>query len=254
MLTFPENVVILILVLTGSMLFTVLLKRIWPTGNRREHNDLIAWQLSVIGTPYAVILGFMLYAVWTSFGAAEHNVNLEANALRNVYRLAYGLPPQQQVALLTEVRNYADTVVNRDWPDMAHSRLPEQSHRINQDMWKTVLSVRAGSPAEITAVDHALSELSVLTEHRRIRLLQSTYRLPIIFWCVLLVGGLITVTSVSLFGAANPRLHAIQVFFYTLLITLILLAIADVNRPFRGWVHVSNDAFLRAQQTFGPTD
>src|SRR5277367_2760952 len=138
MLTFPENVVILILVLTGSMLFTVLLNRIWPTGNRREHNDLIAWQLSVIGTPYAVILGFMLYAVWTSFGAAEHNVNLEANALGNVYRLAYGLPPQQQVALLTEVRNYADTVVNRDWPDMAHSRLPEQSHGINQDMWKTV--------------------------------------------------------------------------------------------------------------------
>jgi hypothetical protein len=51
-----------------------------------------------------------------------------------------------------------------------------------------------------------------------------------------------------MFGAANARLHALQVFGFTLLITLVLLAIADVNLPFRGWVHVDNFAFVRAQE------
>lgn len=57
------------------------LNRVWPWEKRRAYNDLIGWQLSILATTYAVILGFMLYAVWSSFGEAELNVNLEANAV-----------------------------------------------------------------------------------------------------------------------------------------------------------------------------
>ena len=32
---------------------------------RRTYNDIIGWQVSVLGTTYAVILGFMLYTVWS---------------------------------------------------------------------------------------------------------------------------------------------------------------------------------------------
>jgi len=99
------------------------------------------------------------------------------------------------------------------------------------------------------AEDHALSELSSLTMHRRTRLLQNNYQLPGIFWCVLLTGGVLTLLSVSMFGSAKPRVHTLQVFSLTLLVTLVMLAIADVDRPYRGWVHISNYAFERAQAT-----
>jgi magnesium-transporting ATPase (P-type) len=248
MLTRTQNTLILLLVMIGAMLFLAVLNRVWPRESRRVHNDLIGWQLGILGTTYAVILGFMLYTVWTTFEAANLNADLEASAVRNVYRLAEGLPPPQRVRLEQQARAYADAVVNRDWPEMAHSQIPEESHQINQDMWKTLMSVKTATPSEILAEDHAISELSALTEHRRTRLLQSTFHLPIIFWCVLLVGGLVTVISASLFGSENNGLHAVQVFSFTLLITLVLLAIADVNLPFRGWVHISNYAFIRAQQ------
>jgi hypothetical protein len=248
MLTLTQNVLILILTMTGSMLFMASLNRFWPREKRQIHNDLIGWQLNIIGTTYAVILGFMLYTVWTEFGNANLNVDLEASALRNIYRLAEGLPEQQRVRLQLQARAYADAVINQDWPEMANNRTPEESHNINQDMWKTLMSVKLATPSEITAEDHALSELSSLTEHRRTRLLQSLYRLPTIFWGVLLIGGLLTITSTTMFGSANATLHSLQVFSFTLLITLVLLAIADVNLPFRGWVHVSNYAFIRAQE------
>jgi hypothetical protein len=111
------------------------------------------------------------------------------------------------------------------------------------------MSVKVASPSEIAAEDHALTELSTLTMHRRARLLQSTYRLPTIFWCMLLVGGTLTILSVSMFGSARPRVHALQVFSITLLVTLVMLSIADVDRPFQGWVHVNDYAFRRAQMT-----
>jgi magnesium-transporting ATPase (P-type) len=248
MLTSTQNIVILIVTMVGSMLFLTVLNRAWPCDKRSVHNDLIGWQLGILGTTYAVILGFMLYTVWTNFGEANLNVDLEANALRNVYRLAEGLPQSQREKLEQECRTYAEAVVDQDWPEMARSQIPEESHEINRDMWQTLMSVKTATPSELTAEDHAISELSSLTEHRRTRLLQSSYHLPAIFWCVLLIGGLVTILSAMLFGTANKTLHAVQVFCFTLLITLVLLAIADVNLPFRGWVHVSKYAFVRAQR------
>lgn len=248
MLSLAQDILLLVLTIAGSMLFMAVLNRIWPREKRQIHNDLIGWQLNIIGTTYAVILGFMLYTVWTDFGSANLNVDFEASALRNVYRLAEGLPEQQRTQLQAQTRSYADTVVHQDWPEMTRDQIPEESHTINQAMWKTLMSVKVATPSEIVAEDHAISELSSLTEHRRTRLLQSRYRLPIIFWGVLLIGGFLTIASASMFGSANPRLHAFQVFSFTLLITLVLLAIADVNQPFRGWVHVDNYPFLRAQE------
>ena len=115
-------------------------------------------------------------------------------------------------------------------------------------MWKTLMSVKTASPTEITAEDHALSELSLLTQHRRTRLIQSAARLPFIFWCVLIIGGMLTVFAAASFGSQNIPLHRLQVFSLALLITLVLLAIADVNRPFQGWVHITSYAFVRAQE------
>lgn len=248
MFSLTQNILIVVGSMAASLLFMMGLNRLWPVEKRHTQNDLVGWQLSVLGTTYAVTLGFMLYTGWTNFTAAQLNVELEANALRNIYRLSEGLPLQrEQIENLT--RSYADAVINHDWLDMARGKLPEETHAINENLWKAVLSIRVASASESTAEDHALSELSTLTTHRRTRLLQTTYRLPVIFWCVLLAGAVLTILSVSMFGSANRRVHTMQVFSLTLLITLVMLAIADVDRPFQGWVHVSPFAFERAQTT-----
>jgi hypothetical protein len=248
MLSLAQNIFLLISVLVASLLLTEGLNRIWPVGSRHTQNDLIGWQLSVLGTTYAVILGFMLYTSWTTFTAAELNADLEANALRNIYRLAEGLPPQQREQVEALTRSYVDAVLEKDWPEMARGKVPEASHAVNELMWRTLMSVKAATPSEATAADHALTELSALTLHRRTRLLQSVSQLPDIFWAVLLTGGILTIISVSMFGSANRRLHFLQVFSTTLLVMLALLATADVNQPFQGWVHVDNVAFQRARQ------
>ena len=119
MLNTGQNYVIVMLTVAASLLFMWGLNRIWPWDKRHAHNDLIGWQLSILGTTYAVILGFMLFTVWTDFGAAELNADNEANALANVYRLAVALPDQQRTQLQMLTRFYADTVINKDWPEMA---------------------------------------------------------------------------------------------------------------------------------------
>ncbi len=247
MLDTAQNVVIVIVSLVCSLAFMTAVNHYWPSEKRRAHNDLIGWQLSVLGTTYAVIIGFMLYAVWINFGAADLNADAEANAVVNLYRLSSGLPPTQGEKLKELARAYGDAVADHEWPEMATGALPVETREITREMWQTLMSSKQASPTEVTAEDHALYELSALAGYRRIRLVQAESTLPGVLWFVLLVGGTVTVASTCMFGAANGPLHVIQVSAFSLLIALVLVAIADINRPFQGSVHVSRYAFQRAQ-------
>ncbi len=81
-------------------------------------------------------------------------------------------------------------------------------------------------------------------------MLQSRAKLPGILWTVLVIGGIITVGISCLFGVENYRLHVLYAIALTCLVALMLIAIADIDRPFQGAVHVSSDSFKLALHTF----
>jgi hypothetical protein len=247
MLSIFENLMMVLFTVGASVLLFVVLDKVWPWDKRHQHNDVTGWQLGILGTTYAVILGFMLYAVWTDFDMATQNVELEANSLVNLYRLADGLPDASRVEVQKLARSYAQVAIDKDWPEMERGLVPTESVGLTSMIEKALMiSTPDGSRASSVVLDHAITELSALTTCRRTRLLESALSLPAILWFVLIVGGILTIGSSCMFGSQNRVLHGVQVVFFSLLVALVLLAIADINRPFRGAVHVADDAFVRA--------
>ena len=183
MATVGQNVLVITAAVIGSLLFLAAIDRLWPWEKGRAHNDLIGWQLSVLGTTYAVILGFMLYTVWTTYSEADLNVDFEADSVMHVYRMAEGLAEPGRTQLQTLARSCADAARQRDWPQMARREVPTERAAINAAMWKTAMSATTGSPTAIAAQDHLISELDSLTQHRLTRLMQNTTRLPTVLVC-----------------------------------------------------------------------
>jgi Protein of unknown function (DUF4239) len=249
-LTIFESISIVLLCVVLALTFLFLMRRFWPSTQRREHNEIIGWQVSVLGTTYAVIMGFMLYAVWTDFNSAEMTADSEANSLVNVYRLADGLAPAQRDQIQQLARDYTDSMLNEEWPAMNAGSLSLNAHRIMQQLWTVTMQAKPASLSEQTSWNHVLTELTNMTEYRRLRELQSKSKLPGILWAVLIVGGVLTTMSSCLFGTDNIKLHAIQVFSLSFLLALALVAIADIDRPFRGAVHVNPLGFQHARETF----
>ena len=159
------------------------------------------------------------------------------------------MPEPQRTQLQVLARSYVDTVIDREWPQVARGELPQHSSAADEEMWKTVMSIKAASPTEVNAQQHVMSELGFLGQRRLIRILQSKTRLPNVLWCVLLVGGGLTIVSACTFGTESVKLQTLQVFCFSLLVSLSLVAIADIHRPFHGLVHVSDYAFQRARQS-----
>ena len=250
MLTTFQNALLVLASVVVALGFLWLLKHFWASSQRREHNEIIGWQVSVLGTTYAVIIGFMLYAVWTTLQSAEINADGEANCLVNVFRLADGLPAEQQIQVHKLARQYAEVVIEQEWPAMLEGHLHPSGHGVIQQLWTTVLQTKPATFSEQTSMNLTLTESSSMTEHRRLRELQSQTHLPGILWMVLLLGGIITTLSSCLFGTDNFKLHCVQVFSLTLLLSLALVAVADIDRPYQGAVHVNPTGFERARATF----
>jgi hypothetical protein len=244
-----ESAFVVIAVIATSLAFLLVLDRCWPSHNRRKHNEVFAWQANFLGVTYGVIISFMLFAAWTSFSDAITNANGEANAAINLSRVANTLPTQQRQDVQALVRQYVEVMLADEWPAMNRNELSPKSHEIIRQLWLVLSQTSATSPSQQVGFDHAFTELSSMTEHRRIRQEQALQHLPGILWAVLLFGSVLTVLYSCLFGAESLKLHAIQVSGLSLLIALSLAAIADLSRPYQGAAHVEPYGFVRAQET-----
>jgi hypothetical protein len=244
------SIAIIIACIAGALFTLAVLRHYWSPSTRLDHNDVVGPNVSVIGTTYAVLIAFMLSGVWNNLQVARVNTEQEANSLVNIFRFAYHLPPDSSAQLQQLARDYSNAMITEEWPAMKHGGSSVTAHRLTQQLWHTLASVQPRNIAEQMVMDHALSELSSMTEHRRIRLLESRERLPALLWTVLIVGGIVTVGSTCLFGVDNFRLHMVQVFEISFLLSLMLVAIASIDRPFQGDVHVPPDAFRYAIETF----
>ena len=62
------------------------------------NNEVAGFKFSVIGVLYAVLLAFLVIAVWENYNATNTAIRNEAKAVGNLTQLSYALPEQEGTA------------------------------------------------------------------------------------------------------------------------------------------------------------
>jgi uncharacterized protein DUF4239 len=243
------NILIVIASVTAAVAFLFAVTRTSPAHSRKESNDFTGAVVAVIGTTYAVLLAFMLSGVWNMYQQAEINAEQEANDAVNVYRISAQLPQPTAEQMQELVRQYVSYGIRKEFQALSNDTIPAEGGELVAKMWRTVHGIKLSSSNEQVAFGALMSTLQSLTEHRRIRIMQSRERLPSILWTVLIAGGVITVTAACFFGVPNFSFHLLQVMVLSFLISLVLVAIADIDRPYQGDVRVLPTGLEFAQRT-----
>ncbi len=243
------NIFIILASVSASVLFLFLVTRTSTVPSRKESNDFTGAVVAVIGTTYAVILAFTLAGVWNMFQQAQNNEEAEANSLVNVFRIASQLQDANARPIQQLCARYAENAVNREWPAMLKREMPPQGGEMIDEFWTLAGQAQAHAQPDAIAAYQLMEELRGLTQYRRIRATQNRETLPYILWAVLITGGIITVVSACFFGVANFRIHLLQVFMLSFLISLVLVAIANIDRPYQGPVRVAPEGFRNAIRT-----
>ena len=86
-----------------------------------------------------------------------------------------------------------------------------------------------------------LSSLDNLSEKRVTRLMASQEGLPGVFWFVLVIGAVMTISFSFILRVKDIRLHIFMVLLLTCSITTCLWLIVILNDPFAGTLQVSSD-------------
>ncbi|WP_425832161.1 DUF4239 domain-containing protein [Streptomyces fractus] len=225
--------------------------RFWPLGPDDEPREDVAEYISMmVGVLYALVLGLALVSVWETHSSAEDHTATEASAAHQIHLLAAGLPEERAARMREDIEAYVRNVTDTEWPAMARGADPDPAG------WRVLERVRAAGqvPADATPAQQAtgletLAQLSALDEARRGREADTEERLSPVIWFGLIVGGVLTIAFMFMFGVKRSFTHVVMVMGLSALITFTVLLIYQLNSPFSGLFAVDPEAFTRNFRT-----
>jgi hypothetical protein len=231
----------------------VVVQRLVPSDRREGHNDVAGFIYAVLGVAYAVLLAFVVIAVWQDYKTAQANVESEAHELAGAYFLASQLPEPQRTRIQDLVRTYVRVVVDEEWPMMERGQTSEHADSLVSQLRLQILKFDPHTKGEQVLYERGLTQLHDAVDARRERLLEVREGIPTLLWVVLVGGGVITVSFTYLFGLKSNVAHALMVAALTLVICGILFTIGEFDNPFSGVVEIGPNAFKEVLSSFGGT-
>ncbi|MGW3648508.1 bestrophin-like domain [Streptomyces sp. NPDC000878] len=240
----------IVLLLSGSAMATAavfVVARLVPVARRKAHNDILGYVYAEIGVIYAVVLAMVVVGVWETRSQAHENTYTETNALLQLTWYSSSLPQPDRTRLGTLVERYTGTVIDDEWPLLAEQRDDPAAWRQFTEIRSLVNTQEPATGADQVRYQGALEAVAQLGDARRERVNEAaTAGVPALLWTALLLGALVTVGFVYLFGVESLRAHAGVVFSLTFIVGVMLLIVYEFDYPFSGPLKVNPTAFQLA--------
>jgi hypothetical protein len=243
----PPITIVALLVVGGSLLSSFLLlfifHRFLPVDLRSAHNDVAGFTIAIVGVIYAVLLAFIAVSAWESHGKAEEVVQIEANTVGNLYVDSMGLPPEVRFAIWRDLRDYTRAVVDVEWPS-------QHQGRVNLAGWEPLIalnlmlaSFKPTDGSTIALKSELIRTANELFQSRRNRLEAATSGIPAVMWAITLSGGALTIIFSFFFGMPDFRIHLAFSGILAVSLSLVIVLILALDRPFRGDLAISTERF-----------
>src|SRR5215217_3571045 len=172
-----------VVVVGGSLLLTLLavllVRRLVAHQTLARHNDVAGFVYATTGVTYAVVLAFVVIAVWENYAATREVADAEAGAVGALYRLANGFPAPHRAVAQEAALAYTEAAVEVAWPAMADG----EAHSPRTSAALDYLLLVYAQPDLVAAVNpeqygESLAQLDEVSVTRRGRVLASHSGLP----------------------------------------------------------------------------
>lgn len=218
------------------------------TNDRITYNDFVGPVFALIGTVLAVMMSFMVVAVYQQFDVSAGVVDREAGAASDLHHIADLLPPPTRDTLRTAVDRYVTVVIAKDFPAMRHGGASMEAFDDSARLFEIVSGFRPKSPAQTQLQSQGLSMALALTDARRQRLYDNQSGIPPILWIVMFLSAAVLIVTTYFFRVSSVPAHQLMTVALTAVIVSIFVLIAELDYPFRGDTSVGPSSFVRVNQ------
>jgi len=207
-------------------------------------NGAIAGLLAALIGIYAIAAGLTAVAVWGNTGDAAANVGREAAAINVLWHDLGGYPQPLRNDTRRAVMDYTRYVIDKEWPEHRLGNAPSLSIAELERFQDQLFGYEPATEGQKVLHGQAIGAYNKLLEARRLRLqaVEDT-ALPVELWVVVLLLGVIAISSCFLLRVESFAMHATITILVAAPIALILYFIAVTDRPFQGGVSVSAEPY-----------
>ena len=233
-------------VLSGAGL--VIVHRLVPVDARRPHNDIAGYISNIVAFVYAVLLAFLVVAVWQQYGQAATTTQLEANAASDLFHQAHGYPEPLRTTVRAAIRTYVGTVIDTEWAIQGRGGVSEEATRILDELQVEILGFSPRDLREQTLHGEQLHDLNALMDQRRTRIFAGSSGLHPVIWAVILLGSVLVVVFAYFMGTGSFRAHLAMTVLLGASIGLVIFLLLALDYPFRGDIGIKPDAFVQVRE------
>jgi hypothetical protein len=206
--------------------------------------------INIIGVLFGLTLAFLANDTWDAHDRAMNAVYKEADALRSLVVLASQLEEPQRSQLRSALNDYANASV-AEWPLLAQRKSsPEVSTKADG------LLIMLGSPAINRAAGENVQALmlrkaSDIRDDRDLRIGLSQTHINPLKWLGMAFLGLLTLLSVAVVHAENPRAAFVAIMLFALAAAPTAAIVLVQGNPFQEPSSVSPAPIAAAIQGHG---
>lgn len=248
--------VVAITLLTGTAVFAqFVVRKAFKQEDLMEHSTILEPLLGVVGTLFSVLLGFLVAGAMERYHDARVNVDLEANAVGDVFRLSRGLDEVDRTRIRHCCREYVNDVLDDEWKLMESHKSSDKAQEEYQRLWDAALSVEPKNDRITNIHQTILTSMQSVGQNRRMRIVASQHGLSEMQWFVVMLGSAITVIFTLFFPMKKASFHLILTMLVTLSLGLNIWLLSAYSTPFAGELRIVPYMFqMLRDQTFKADD
>ena len=209
-----------------------------------RHNEVGGFIVAVVGTLYAVLLGFLTVIAWQHYADSAQLVAEESSAAADAWHTSVGLPARPRSRVRQDMLLYANAMVEREWPEMARRSYDREADLIVMDAIEVAGEFNPRTVKEGNAQSATAAQLSALHDYRYRRISDNRAGILPFEWLVLLLGTVCVIGFCWLFGVENKSVHLLMTSAVTIVVTATLVLLFELQYPFQSNLRIPPDDWI----------
>jgi hypothetical protein len=216
-----------------------LVHRRFRNSNFVKHNDVAGAIMTVAGTLFAVVLGFVAVLVWQRFEVMQVHVALESASIADAWHDAVGLPQPARSTVRREMLDYAHVMVDDEWPLMRYGGFSRRGDTDIMDVMSATATLKPANLGQSNAQSAVMRDLTALHDARQERLADNGSGVSGLLWIVLDIGAIVVIGLCYLFGVERTRAHLLMTGAVAMVIASMFVLIFELQYPFRSDIGIT---------------
>jgi hypothetical protein len=225
----------------------------WRSQRQNHEQEVVV--RSEVGAMLGMMTFILAITFWIAsaqFDASRQSFVNQANTIRTAYLRADLLPEPNRTKIRNLLREYVDIRLEA-YRSGKFDYVLSRSEELHNLLWSQAIDAREKTSSPIFAGYFIQSLNEVIALHTRRMTIRNEFRIPSAIWIVVYIIMTLAVFAIGCHAGLTRARRPLVVTAFILIISAVMILIADLDSPRRGSLRVSPETFFDLRKAMNTT-